>query len=300
MQAVRSNGHILASDYDKGLIYDIDPKSNNIIPSVVAILPQGSNPAGIAEVASDVFYINNALGDAATFTTFPNTSSIWKLDMNQYSNTGHAALSKVLDIPDAEFLNGIVTVSQQDGVIFSSDSSLGVVFQINVYTSSYKIVLDHPYFKPNNSASIPVGINGLRIANSRLYFCNTNFGYLGTIALSSTNVPQLPPQLISSNVFAADDFDIDQKGNVWQVENVRNQLVRVTPNGQVDVIAGGDNSTDLLGPVSARFGRSQDRDVLYISTDGLTFDADGNLENVPARIAKIDTRTGWTSWSHLK
>lgn len=295
---MRANGHILANDFDNGLVYDIDLNGDNAVPVVVATLPQGSNPAGITEVASDVFYINNALGDAATFTTFPNTTSIWKLDMNPYSKTGHTALSKVLDIPDAEFLNGMVTVSQQGGVIFSSDSTAGVIYEIDVYKPSYRVILDHPDFKPNSSAPVPVGVNGLRIANSKLYFCNTNYGYLGTIPLSSTGVPQLPPQLITLNVFAADDFDIDQQGNIWQTENIRNTLVRVTPTGQVDVIAGGENSTELLGPVSARFGRSSwDRNTLYISTDGLTPDAEGNPVHVPAKIAKIDTGK-WTSWTH--
>jgi len=59
-------------------------------------------------------------------------------------------------------------------------------------------------------------------------------------------------------------------GNVWLCENVKNTLVRVSPDGSIQIIAGGQNSTALVGLVAAVFGRgSDDRDVLYVSTDGL-------------------------------
>lgn len=296
-QAIRANGHILATNLEQGLVYDVDPHNSNAVPVVVATFGQGFVPSGIVEVGNDVFYVNNGLGDPSTFNFTPNSSSIWKLDMNTYSSTGQASISKLIDIPEARFLNGMVTASQQRGVVFTSDSLGGVIYEVDVFGPSYKVLLDHPLLKPNSTAFPQVGVNGLRIANSKLYWCNTNFGYLGTFPLSPSGALDPTPQLITNKVGAADDFDIDHQGNVWLAENVRQTLVRVSPAGVIDIIAGGINSTDLLGPVSARFGRQGDQGTLYISTDGLSFNAKRVPLTTAGKIAKINTGE-WASWSH--
>lgn len=263
---------------------------------VVATLPSGSTPAGITEVEDDVFYVANVKGNATTITTYPNTTTLWKVDMRSYENSGKATYSKVFDIPEAGFLNGAVTLSKKDGRVLFSDSTLGLIFEVNVFNPSYKVYLDHPLFKPNETAKVSVGVNGLRIKNSKLYWVNTNFGHLGTFDLSAEGIPSTTPQLITSSVVAGDDFDIDSQGNIWLARNILQTFVRVSPAGQIDVIAGGRNSTALLGPVSARFGRNAwDKDTIYISTDGLSLDAKGKPLTNAGKIAKIDTKA-WSNW----
>ncbi len=77
------------------------------------------------------------------------------------------------------------------------------------------------------------------------------------------------------------------------LRNVHHTLVRVFPNGHVQTIAGAANSTALIGPVFAVFGRTDgDHDILYIGTDGLTINpATGKPLTTNGKITMLDTRS---------
>lgn len=65
----------------------------------------------------------------------------------------------------------------------------------------------------------------------------------------------------------SDDFDIDFRGNAYAASS--NSLLRISPNGSVSVLVNTTESLLLAGVTSTRFGRRpEDRDVLYISTNG--------------------------------
>jgi hypothetical protein len=282
-----------------GQIFLIDPKHPQAEPPIIAQFPNGSCTCGITEVDDDVFYTAGALGDVYEFAFKPNTSSVWEVDMRAYAKTGKSSVRKVLDIPLAQVPNGMTLLSKEEGIILIADSA-GAIWKVDVYKGTYEIFFDDPLLKPIPTSFPSFGVNGIRIvdgptstSNLTLYFTNTNHGYLGTIPISpETGTPAGPAVLLSENVPDADDFAVDSCGNVWLCENVKNTLVRVSPDGSVQTITGGQNSTALVGPVSARFGRgSDDRDVLYVSTDGLTFDLTTGVPlTTNGMIAAIDTR----------
>jgi hypothetical protein len=161
-----------------------------------------------------------------------------------------------------------------------------------VHTGEYFVAIDHPILKPIPTAHPPFGVNGLKVVGSELFFSNTNQGIMAKIPISLTQgTPTGQPTIISNSTPAADDFAIGTDGSIWLTENVRNTLVRVDPNGTVTTIAGGVNSTDLAGPVAAKFGRGRwDAHVLYVSTDGLLLDAKGNPLRTDGKIVALDTR----------
>jgi len=305
--AIRSNGQILGTDVAGGVIYLVDPSKPEANPPIIASFPPGFCIAGITEVEDDVFYTAGPLGYVYNFTFTANTSSLWEVDMRKYNGTGQASVRKVLDMPEMREPNGMTTLDKNEGIILLADATAGLVYQANVKTATYGVFFDDPLLKPIATAFPSFGVNGIRIVESQsstgfqtqrekmLYFTNTNHGYLGTIAISSkTGQPTGNITLLSSSVPAADDFAVDKEGNVWLCENVQNTLVRVSAvNGTVETIAGGVNSTALVGPVSARFGRGcDDEDVLFVSTDGLEFSNKGVPLTTNGKIVKIDM-SGW-------
>ncbi|RFU29294.1 hypothetical protein B7463_g7025, partial [Scytalidium lignicola] len=302
--AIRSNGQILGTDVAGGQIFLVDPKCPQVKPPVIAQFPKGSTVAGITEVEDDVFYIVSALGYVYNFTFQANTTSVWKVDMRQYAHTEKASIRKVVDIPAIVVPNGMTTLSKIDNTILIADTGAGAVWKVNVHTGAHQIVFDHPYLKPISTAHPPFGVNGIHIIEKQtsksksiptLYFSNTDRGYLGTVPISlETGKPTGKVLLLSNSVHAADDFAVDSCGNVWLCENVLNTLVRVFPDGHVQTIAGGQNSTALIGPVAVAFGRGcDDRDVLYISTDGLTTNPTTRQPlTTNGKIAAIDIREG--------
>src|SRR5262249_38827294 len=61
----------------------------------------------------------------------------------------------------------------------------------------------------------------------------------------------------------ADGLTLDQAGNVYVAVNSRNQVVRVQPNGAMDVLATAADGLDF--PSTVRFGRAAgDQNQLYI------------------------------------
>jgi sugar lactone lactonase YvrE len=303
LQAIRQNGQILGTDYSRGVIHLVDPQYPQANPPVIAQFPNGTSALGITEVQDDIFYtltLDDA-GSPYTFTYKPNSTAVWEVDMRSFGTTGDAKVRKVVDMPAVWTPNGMTTLSKKDSTLLIADSAAGVVWKLNICSGAYEIVFDDPLLKPIATKFPSFGVNGLKIAskpNSKftLYFSNTNHGYLGTVPISlETGKPTGPAAILAANVSNADDFAIDRCGNIWLCENVSNTLVRVFPDGHVQTIAGGQNQTALIGPVAASFGKGwDDKDVLYISTDGLTLDPTTSKPlTTNGKIAAIDTRAIW-------
>ncbi|KAL9074426.1 MAG: hypothetical protein Q9157_004386 [Trypethelium eluteriae] len=289
--AVRKNGQILGTDLSAGKFYLVDPQNPNLEPPVLAQFPDGSCVLGIAEVQEDVFYTQTIFGDGYTFNFQPNTSAFWEVDMRKYSEKSLATVRKITDLPAVGLPNGMTLLSKDEGTVLIADSTRGLIWRVNVHTGTSEVVFDDPLLKPISGAEPSFGVNGVRIVDSLLYFTSYNQALIASLPISHEGRPTGPATVISSDVPTADDFAVDGHGNIWLTENVQNTLVRVSPNGQVQTIAGGPNSTDLIGPVSAAFGRGyDDRDTLYISTDGLTFSASGEILTSNGKIAAIDTK----------
>ena len=291
MKAVRQNGQILATDVSSGKIYLVDPQNLHCEPPVVAQLPNNSHVTGIAEVQEDVFYTQSVDGNLYEFEFQQNTTAIWKVDMRDYSKTHRASLRKAVELPAVGVPNGMALLSKDEGTILTADSTRGLIWRTNIYTGASEIVFDNALLKPIAKDHPAFGVDGVRVVDSTLYFTNTNYGLIAKVPISKTGYPIGSPLVMSSDVPNADDFAIDSRGNIWIAENEKNALVRVASDGQVQTIVGGQNSTALIGPVLAVFGHGcDDRDILYIGTDGLTVSATGKPLTTNGKIAAIDTR----------
>lgn len=317
-KAIRKNGQILATNAANGRVYLVDPQKSSHSPPIVAQFPLRTLISGIAEVDDDVFYVQDANGYVYNFTFDAGSNAVWEIDMRSYSpkHQPEASVRKVVDIPSAKGLNGMTLLSRRDGTLLLADSPAGIVYRLNVRTGAYEIVFDDPLLKPIPGSRPEFGVNGLRIVpnpnpkskdpdskpteDALLYFTSTNRGLLATVPISrhgpTAGTPLSPPTILSSTVPNADDFAVDPRdGSVWLAENVRNTLVHVLTDGTVQTVAGGQNSTELIGPVSARFGRGEGKGkesgVLYVSTDGLTVDPrTGRPLTTNGKIVRIETR----------
>lgn len=306
----------MATDISNAVIYLIEPEENPAPASVIAQFPPGTSLTGIAELSLDLFYVQSVDGFVYNFTFTPGTAKLWEVDLRDQARG--AVVTKVLDMPENKVPNGLGVLPTgrkgkgESNLLLSADSAGGVVYLIDVVHKSYHVVFDDPLLKPNATARPAFGVNGVHVVpgdakadTSTLYFTNTNFGYLGAVTIGKNDgTPRGKPWLITDKVPAADDFAIDSDGSFWVTQNVRQTLSHVSSDGTVTFVAGGVNSTDLLGPVAAAFGRtSEDRanGVLYISTDGVLVDpATGRVLRTAGKIAKLATKRGggqgWGDW----
>jgi hypothetical protein len=220
---------------------------------------------GIVELQQDVFYTISGNFTVATTESTSGSYSIWKIDMR--SNGGHTIVSKLVDIPEGVLLNGMAVLNEKKGLVVVGDAGAGVVFTLDVGTGRYSKTMGDPTMKP--TSSFPIGINGIKIRGRYLYYATTAQELFSRILINSDDGTAAGPvEGIAKNVFG-DDFSLDESGNAYVGENVKDVVAKITPEGVVTVVAGSLNSTLVAGATSTEFGRTRvDRSVLYVTTSG--------------------------------
>lgn len=261
--AVRQNGNLLLDLVDRPEVYQIDPNANGSSPSLVYRFSDVTSVFGISEVSTDVFNVITGNFSLSTFASTEGSYSVYQIDLSG-SNTG---IRKVAAIPEAEFLNGMTTLNSNSVLV--SDSQAGVVYRVDVETGKYEVVLDDSTMKPPSNASIPIGVNGIRVLNGYLYYQNLFAKLFCRVAIDSTTGKATGPyETLATNSYA-DDFAITNEAVAYAANGFENEILKVTTAGTVEVVAGSLTSTLVEGATSAQFGRTtKDSSVLYVTTGG--------------------------------
>ncbi|KAJ4355908.1 uncharacterized protein N0V89_003933 [Didymosphaeria variabile] len=123
--AVRSNGQILVSFFDKGEAWLIDPPTKKA--TKVATFTDTSCSAAIAEVAPDVFAV--VAGKYSNSNT-PGSWGVWKVDFSVGGATPTTTLVK--KVPESGMWNGLSAFNND--TVLVGDASKGAVFKVNVNT----------------------------------------------------------------------------------------------------------------------------------------------------------------------
>jgi sugar lactone lactonase YvrE len=188
-------------------------------------------------------------------------------------------VNKIVDIPSAGFLNGMTAVPSSPGILLTADSGNGLIYRIDASSKAWSVFLDDPTLKPNLTAAVKLGVNGLHVRDSHLYFDNTfQSPLLARVPYHSGNATAAGPVeiLFESATFPlsegrgqADDFTFDHAGNIW-LSSASSSVVKLDLKKKTQtLIAGGPDDVVLLGSTSTAFGRTRkDVDVLYITTNG--------------------------------
>ena len=215
--AVRSNGNLLLNLLSTPQLYELDPF--NPAPSSAKLLhtfPYATGLAGIAEIQPNIFAVLAGNWSLETFSTTPASWSAWKVDFTQGRNK-LPVVSKIADLTKASFANGMTLLAPGSPFLLIADSVLGVVWRLNYLTSEYKVILESPLMTPP-SGPIVLGINGIHVFNSYVYFTNSFQGLFARVPVnlhgpdagSATGKYE-----VVANNGAGDDFAFDKEGNAY-------------------------------------------------------------------------------------
>ncbi|KAF7978229.1 hypothetical protein HWV62_1232 [Athelia sp. TMB] len=274
--AARSNGQLLVTLLSSPQVYQVDPFSFQQ-PQLVQTIPGAEGLLGIGEVEKDVFAVVAGNLSLATVVSTVGSYSIWKVDVRDSQNP---TSYKVVDIPAAQFLNGLAVLDTK-GNILVSDSGAGVVYRVNTYTGSYQIVLEDPSMKPA-PGGVQLGINGIQIQNGFLYYTSSTQGLFARVAIHPNGTAAGPIEVVASLGGFGDDFALDRASDAYIGTNPDDTLIKVTPAGKVTLVAGSINSTALAGATSTHFGRTAaDKSILYVTTSGRFTNAAGEQIFIP-------------------
>ncbi|KAH8831004.1 hypothetical protein DL96DRAFT_1460644 [Flagelloscypha sp. PMI_526] len=267
--AARSGGGLLLTSITKPLVYHLDPKAKNPIPTILFEFPNATGMTGIAEVYPDVFAVVAGIWNLTESAAQKGSLCLWTLDVRKEKPVS----KKIVCVPDVTAFNGATTLTSAPGAVFVSESRLGAVYRIDVDTGAFSAAIQDPLFESPSSSAIPLGINGIRTKGNTLYFANSAIGIFGKVPLTPTGESAGPATTIAhipsgGNFTAYDDFALDAEGNAW-IALQADALVVVTPSGMQQVVLGGDGSMTLATPTSATFGRGkEDSKSLYVTTAG--------------------------------
>ena len=281
--AVRRNGQLLVTINSLNQVIQVDPFDHNRQPALVHTFPGGA--AGIIEVEEDVFYVTSGIANKA------GTGSIFRIDMAAFAADSQgnvqteATVTKLLDLPDALFLNGATLLNRRRGIILVSDSVLGLVYRIDVKSATASIFLQDKLLLSANPA-FP-GVNGIKIFRGSLYLANLQSRQFLCAGITKGGNATGKVDVLQEKL-TIDDFVFDQDGSAFMTTHIFNSVVQLCPNGERKRIAGGLNNTVVAGTTAGAFGRTKaDRRRLYVTTEGGIVNPIQNKIG-PGRVLAID------------
>lgn len=192
-------------------------------------------------------------------TSHGDTSYIWRIDV-----TGKA--KQLVQFPNGAWPNGLDI--GPDGMLYSPDSSLGVIWRVDPNSGHVEVVLRDPALLARRFISLAPGANGLHFKGKDMLV--TVSDRTTVLRYSMDDQGHFNAATVIASGIPGDDFAIGQDGSLFITTHPYNTIVRVDPNSKKTII--GKMDQHIVGATDAVFGKtSQDRNTLYVVTDGGAF-----------------------------
>jgi hypothetical protein len=265
--ALRPNGHLLLTTFDQGRLYTLNTSGCTHQAQLVAALPGATALCGITAIDHDKFAIVGGIRGSYSYTN----ETLYTVDFTR--NSVNPVIRTVARVPNAVMLNGMASLPTEPHIVLIADSRLGCLFRVDTTSGISKIAFKDDALSAPTNASIPIGINGLKIARGYVYFTNTARGTFSRIPVSTDGLKFGDVELIATlNMTVSgddwDDFALDANG-VAYIAQPDNSIARIQPDCQQSIVAGGGETNDIIGPTSVQIGTSGE---LYVTTRGGTVD----------------------------
>ena len=119
----------------------------------------------------------------------------------------------------------------------------------------------------------PIGANGLAFSGSDLFVNNTTVGTIVRIPVQPDGSAGAPELAFSDPLlFGADGLAADDQGNLYVANIAQNTILRVAPEGTIDILADMDDGLD--GPSSLAMGT--DQEIFFVNSGLFTWAAGGD------------------------
>ncbi|KAM0123546.1 hypothetical protein ACHAO1_011271 [Botrytis cinerea] len=257
--AVRHNGEVLVTSATTSAIRLVNPESPEEA-IIVTSIPGGNGANGITEMGRDIFYVN---GGNFTVATGPIMGSygVWKLDLRR----AQPVISLVTALPDVRLANGIARLHPTDEThLLISDPIAAEIIRVNVVTGEYVRVINDTALRA--VAPNPNGVSVLRTRESYVYFNNQGSSFCRIPISTTTGLATGPSETIVT--LDAHSFAISSDGKkAWMSSNFINSMQEIDIEKRTARIVV-QNQTDFITPTGVALGKSDGKDVLYVTTGG--------------------------------
>lgn len=188
-----------------------------------------------------------------------DTSFIWHIDTS--GKAQHFAR-----LPETSWPNGLDI--GPDGMIYTADSFLGVIWKINPVSGNVEVVIRDPSLLARPFIALAPGANGVHFKGRELQV--TVSDRTTVISYDLDNGGHFSRGTVIARGIPGDDFAVSRDGSLFITTHPYNTVVQVSPGGGRKIIA--TEAQNITGATAAVFGKTkQDSNALYIITDGGAF-----------------------------
>lgn len=281
--AIDGQGNVYLSMAVTGEIARVSPDGGH---STVATLPLGENDDEL-QLLLGLTVGNDGDVYAALGSNDPDTHGVWRVPPDGDSP------EQVASLPAGEtFPNGIITADEvEDGALLAADHRRGAVWKIT--DSGAEVWVESPLLDPNPYASIPIGADGLVVApNGDLFVDNLNFGGIVRVPIQSDGSSGEPEVFVQKDsLVGLDGMTADTKGNLYATVNLKNRVVRITQDEQVETLTSGG---DLDFPSDVHFGNTDETQSTLYFTNFAWLNYRADPESGSPSLMKLDLGSGVT------
>lgn len=249
-------GNKFVSLAEKGEIRKIDARGRQSTYATLPVGgPRGTFCSGFYGISGPITFdpLGNMYVSLASCT--PSARGVWKVSPNR-------TVTQLTTLPAGSFPNGIL---YRLGKLYIADSNLGLIWKMNATGGTASVWVEDELLLRNPGGGF-TGANGLQYFGGEIYTAVTDKQTIVSIPLMPNGTAG-EPQVYAETPVGIDDFAFDAFGNIYGA-SFFNQILRVKPNGQTDVVVEGGI---LDGPTSVAFGRTLgDFFDIYISNAAFT------------------------------
>jgi sugar lactone lactonase YvrE len=189
-----------------------------------------------------------------------SSGRVWRIDPE-------GAPEVLLDLPTEgdgpAFPNDLVH-REDHGDLLVTDSLRGAIWRVTEGGDA-SVWLADPLLEANADAPFfPIGANGIAAGERCLYVANTTAASVVRVPVAAAGTAGSPELLAQDErLFGADGIALDADGNVAVATSASQSIVRVGPDGDLDVLAEGDG---LAFPSDVAYGAARgQRRTLYVT-----------------------------------
>ncbi|QKX57624.1 uncharacterized protein TRUGW13939_04742 [Talaromyces rugulosus] len=261
---LRPNGHLLLSTFDNGRLYTIDPSADNPQAELVSAMPGATALCGITSIGDDKYAVVGGIRGNYSYTN----ETIYTVDYS--GGARNATIAIAAHVSNATMLNGMDSLPEKPHVILLADSRQGAIYRVDTDSGVSTIVIQDEALAAPSNATLPIGVNGLKIRESFVYYTNSARNTFGRVPITvdgdQAGDVEVVAQLNGGTAgYDWDDFVFDEAGVAYAAQPT-NAIAEIKSNGQHSIFVGGGNNTLIQGPTSITIAR--DGKTAYVTTHG--------------------------------
>lgn len=252
--AALSNGDFIVSVASRGELWKVTPSGQT---SRWVSLPAGEfDQANFNGMTGGVVQGQDGAVYSLVLARESRLRGLWRID----TETGSKRLWSAF--PASAQPNGLALAPNGD--FYVSDSARGSIWHVPAPGGAPREWYRDKALGAGAWLPMPTA-NGIKVKGAEIYVSNSLQKRILRIHILPGGKPG-EVQVIDEGI-AADDFDVDEAGNIFLTTHPFNTVIRLDAGQPCAVIAG--PADNVVGPTAAMFGRAPaNRRVLYVVTDG--------------------------------